>query len=238
MTVAIRPVVQRSVSKSQVVAPRRRRRGSCRCCAVVNFGGRPGAGFAVKAWRPRRRTASRQRITELCEHPSRRATSVTEAPAFSSSIPRRRRRSSSSGLPGGRMPQEYRARHQMSITYAHVNNNDVLTLDVAVLAQSLEKALDQKRSALARADGQKTDPGYFRGLLAGRLAARQKAETGQGHAALQELATAIAVHAGCPGPRVSRAAHYDAREASSCGRVKLESSSAGRRAPSALAFLR
>src|SRR5437899_7079079 len=122
MTVAIRPVVQRSVSKSQVVAPRRRRRGSCRCCAAVNFGGRPGAGFAVKAWRPRRRTASRQRITELCEHPSRRATSVTEAPAFSSSIPRRRRRSSSSGLPGGRMPQEYRARHQMSITYAHVNN--------------------------------------------------------------------------------------------------------------------
>src|SRR5207245_10992835 len=104
--------------------------------------------------------------------------------------------------------------------------------------QSLEKALDQKRSALARTDGQKTDPGYFRGLLAGRLAARQKAETGQGHAALQELATAIAVHAGCPGPRVSRAAHYDAREASSCGRVKLESSSAGRRAPSALAFLR
>src|SRR5437667_54612 len=109
MTVAIRPVVQRSVSKSQAVAPRRRRRGSCRCCAAVNFGGRPGAGFAVKAWRPRRRTASRQRITELCEHPSRRATSVTEAPAFSSSIPRRRRRSSSSGLPGGRMPQEYRA---------------------------------------------------------------------------------------------------------------------------------
>src|SRR5437667_3176188 len=122
MTVAIRPVVQRSVSKSQAVAPRRRRRGSCRCCAAVNFGGRPGAGFAVKALRPRRRTTSRQRITELCEHPSRRATSVTDAPAFSSSIPRRRRRSSSSGLPCGRMPRQYRARHQMSITYAHVNN--------------------------------------------------------------------------------------------------------------------
>src|SRR5207245_6152854 len=130
MTVAIRPVVQRSVSKSQVVAPRRRRRGSCRCCAAVNFGGRPGAGFAVKAWRPRRRTASRQRITELCEHPSRRATSVTEAPAFSSSIPRRRRRSSSSGLPCGRMPQEYRARHQMSITYAHVNKQLLARLEV------------------------------------------------------------------------------------------------------------
>ena len=116
------PVVQRSVSKSQAVAPRRRRRGSCRCCAAVNFGGRPGAGFAVKALRPRRRTTSRQRITELCEHPSRRATSVTDAPAFSSSIPRRRRRSNSSGLPCGRMPRQYRARHQMSITYAHVNN--------------------------------------------------------------------------------------------------------------------
>src|SRR5213076_2549901 len=122
MTVAIRPVVQRSVSKSQAVAPRRRRRGSCRCCAAVNFGGRPGAGFAVKALRPRRRTTSRQMITELCEHPSRRATSVTDAPAFSSSIPRRRRRSSSSGLPCGRMPRAYRVKHQMSITYAHINN--------------------------------------------------------------------------------------------------------------------
>src|SRR5713101_6768688 len=123
MTVAIRPVVQRSVSYSQVVAPRRRRRGSCRCCAAVNFGGRPGAGFAVKAVSPRPRTASRQRITELCEHPSWRATSVTNAPAFSNSIPRRRRRSSSSGLPCGRMSREYRTRHQMSITYAHLNNN-------------------------------------------------------------------------------------------------------------------
>src|SRR5207245_11117439 len=47
---------------------------------------------------------------------------------------------------------------------------------------------------LTRADGQKTYPSYFRGLLAGHLAARQKAETGQGHAALNELATAIAVH--------------------------------------------
>jgi hypothetical protein len=38
-----------------------------------------------------------------------------------------------------------------------------------VLAQSLEKSLDQERPALARADGQKTDPVYFCGLL---LAAR------------------------------------------------------------------
>src|SRR5205809_7072524 len=141
MTVAIRPVVQRSVSKSQAVAPRRRRRGSCRCCAAVNFGGRPGAGFAVKALRPRRRTTSRQRITELCEHPSRRATSVTDAPAFSSSIPRRRRRSSSSGLPCGRMPRQYRARHQMSITYAHVNNQ---TLDEVLAEQEGDFDVDSR----------------------------------------------------------------------------------------------
>src|SRR5207245_5712903 len=56
---------------------------------------------------------------------------VTDAPAFSSSIPRRRRRSSSSGLPCGRMPRQYRARHQMSITYAHVNNTSFRPKKVA-----------------------------------------------------------------------------------------------------------
>ena len=66
-------------------------------------------------------------------------------------------------------------------------------LDVAALAQSLEKALDQERpEALARADGQKTDPRYFRGRLTSYLATRQKAETGHDHAALQERATAMA----------------------------------------------
>src|SRR5881628_1057116 len=149
MTVAIRPVVQRSVSKSQVVAPRSRRRGSCRCCAVVNFGGRPGAGFAVKALRPRRRTASRQRITELCEHPSRRATSVTDAPAFSSSIPRRRRRSNSSGLPCGRMPRQYRARHQMSITYAHVNNVIVSDKQKHLQYLTMEQAIEHCTKGLS-----------------------------------------------------------------------------------------
>src|SRR5438552_1146456 len=152
MTVAMRPVVQRSVSNFQVVAPRRRRRGSCRCCAAVNFDGRPGAGLAVKALRPRRRTASRQRITELCEHPSRRATSVTDAPAFSSSIPRRRRRSSSSGLPCGRMPRAYRVRHQMSITYAHINNDmrsvrQVVT-DILECAGATVTAVDSAEDAL------------------------------------------------------------------------------------------
>jgi hypothetical protein len=50
-----------------------------RCC-LDNFGGRPAAGFARSAAGPRRRTASRQRMTELCEHASRRATSVMEVP--------------------------------------------------------------------------------------------------------------------------------------------------------------
>jgi len=73
-----------------------------------------------------------------------------------------------------------------------------------VLAQSLEKALDQERSALARADGQKTDPGYFRGRLSGRRRRQQKAETSQGYVALQEGATTMA-YVGSQGPRVLRA---------------------------------
>src|SRR5439155_21727903 len=71
----------------------------------------------------------------------------------------------------------------------------VLPLDVAVLPRSLEKALDHELPARARAGGQKTDPGHLRGLLAGPLAARQNGETNQGHAALQELPTAAAMHA-------------------------------------------
>jgi len=105
MTRAMRRVVQRSVSKPHAEAPRSKRWGSFARCRVVNFGGRPEAGFAFKAVRPRRRTASLQRMTELCEHPSRPATSVIEAPAFTRSIARRRRRSSSSGLPAGLIPE-------------------------------------------------------------------------------------------------------------------------------------
>src|SRR5262245_58041268 len=150
MTVAIRPVVQRSVSNFQAVATRRRRRGSCRCCTAVNYGGRPGAGSACKSWTPRRLTASRQRITELCEHPSRRATSVIDAPAFSSSIPCRRRRSSSSGLPCGRMSRAYRAKQSMSIIYAHLNNeaSPLTELNVRLESQveSLTRALTESRA--------------------------------------------------------------------------------------------
>ena len=105
MTRAMRRVVQRSVSKPHAEAPRSKRWGSLARCRAVNFGGRPEAAFAFKAVRPRRRTASLQRMTELCEHPSRRATSVIEAPAFNRSIARRRRRSSSSGLPCGLIPE-------------------------------------------------------------------------------------------------------------------------------------
>jgi len=61
-------------------------------------------------------------MTELCEHPSRRDTSVIDAPAFNRSTARRRRRSNSSGLPCGLIPEEYTSEAQMSITYAQINN--------------------------------------------------------------------------------------------------------------------
>ena len=104
---AIRWVVHSSVSKPHAPAPRSKRRGSFARCRAVNFGGRPGAGLAAKAVGPRRATASRHRMTELWEHPNRRATSVIDAPAFNTSTARRRRRSSSSGLPWGLMPEQY-----------------------------------------------------------------------------------------------------------------------------------
>jgi hypothetical protein len=122
ITAAIRRVVQRSVSNPHAAAPLSNSRGNLARCRPDNFGGRPVAGFACNAVGPRRRTASRQRITELWEHPSRRATPVTDAPAFSKSIARRRRRSNSSGLPCGRMPRMYPSERCMSITYAQINN--------------------------------------------------------------------------------------------------------------------
>ncbi len=121
ITVAIRRVVHSAVSKPHASAPRSKRRGNFARCRAVNLGGRPGAGFAFNAAEPRRRTASRHRITELWQQPSRRATSVMEAPAFNRSTARRRRRSSSSGLPCGLISEEYMSETLMSITYAHVN---------------------------------------------------------------------------------------------------------------------
>jgi hypothetical protein len=49
-----------------------------------------------------------------------------------------------------------------------------------------------------RADGEKTDPRHFRGLLAGHLAAAQEAETSQDHAPLQKLSAAMAAHRSRP----------------------------------------
>jgi hypothetical protein len=123
MTVAIRRVVHRSVSNPHVLAPRSKSWGSRARCCSDNFGGRPLAGLARSAAEPRRRTVSRQRITELCEHPTRRATSVMEAPAFSKSMARRRRRSSSSGVPRGRILRQYATSWVVSIIYAHVNSH-------------------------------------------------------------------------------------------------------------------
>jgi hypothetical protein len=132
ITVAIRWVVHSSVSNPQAAAPRSKRRGSVARWRAVNFGGRPGAGLAVKAVGPRRATASRHKMTELWEQPSRRATSVIEAPAFKRSTARRRRRSSSSGLPWGLIPEQYTHATMMSITYAQVNKRGfVLDFEIA-----------------------------------------------------------------------------------------------------------
>ena len=61
-----------------------------------------------------------------------------------------------------------------------VLDDDVLALDVAVLAQSLEKALDQERPALARADAQKADPVDLPGRL--RLGGERRGEEARGSA--------------------------------------------------------
>jgi hypothetical protein len=69
-----------------------------------------------------------------------------------------------------------------------------LAFDVAPLAESLPKALDQERSAFSRANGQKNRSRNLSGLLAGHVAARQS-QPGQGQAP-QEPATAMEVHTG------------------------------------------
>jgi hypothetical protein len=74
-----------------------------------------------------------------------------------------------------------------------VRDDDILALDVAELAQSLEQALDEERPALARADRHKTDPGCFRGLLA----ARHKTGYDQGQSVLQKPPTTMTIHATC-----------------------------------------
>jgi hypothetical protein len=83
ITSAIRCVVHRSVPYPQASAPRSRRTGSLFDCAGLSFGGRPGAGVAFSADSPFRRSVSRQRTTELCEQPRRRATPLTDRPLFS-----------------------------------------------------------------------------------------------------------------------------------------------------------
>ena len=121
ITVAIRRVVHSSVVNPDAVAPWSNRRGSFFNCFALNFGGRPEAGRACSASGPRRLTRSRHKMTELCEQPRRRATSVIDAPPSNSAMACRRRRSSSCGLPCGLIPKSYNHHREMSITYAHVN---------------------------------------------------------------------------------------------------------------------
>ncbi len=121
ITVAIRWVVHSSVVNPNATAPWISRRGSRFKCFALNFGGRPGAGRAGNASGPRRLTRSRHKMTELCEQPRRRATSVIDVPPSSSVMARRRRRSSSCGLPCGLITECYSYRRDMSIIYAQIN---------------------------------------------------------------------------------------------------------------------
>ena len=67
------------------------------------FDGRPGAGLARTPASPRRRAADFQRRTLRRSTPTRRATSDGNSPSLSNANARKRRRSSSSGLPVGRI---------------------------------------------------------------------------------------------------------------------------------------
>jgi len=71
-----------------------------------------------------------------------------EAPAFNRSTARRRRRSSSSGLPCGLIPEEYMSETRMSIIYAQVNNKfrgqfDAIVAPTVVALPKVAEAVEQ-----------------------------------------------------------------------------------------------
>ena len=121
ITLAIRWVVHNSVVNPDAIAPWIKRRGSLFNCFELNLGGRPGVGRDCNASGPRRLTRSRHKMTELCEQPRRRATSVIDAPPSRSAMARRRRRSSSCGLPRGLIPEFYCYHTGMSIIYTQIS---------------------------------------------------------------------------------------------------------------------
>src|SRR5574341_188726 len=103
ITSATRAVVHRSVRYPWASDPLRSSRPRCCRWDLVSFGGRPGEAPTRKARSPRRRTASRQRITELAAQRSHRATAWSEWPSFTSVRATRRRASSTAADPRGRM---------------------------------------------------------------------------------------------------------------------------------------
>src|SRR5574341_661683 len=103
ITSATRAVVHRSVRYPWASDPRRSRRTRCCRWCLVSFGGRPGETPTRKPRSPRRRTASRQRITELAAQCSHRATAWSEWPSCTSVKATRRRASSTAADPRGRM---------------------------------------------------------------------------------------------------------------------------------------
>src|SRR3990170_6564776 len=103
ITSAIRFVVQISVRYPWATAPLRSRDPRRFTFRSESLGGRPGENRTAKDSSPRFSYSSRQRITELAWHPTRRATSWRENPSSSRDRDLRRRSAIRSGEPLGRI---------------------------------------------------------------------------------------------------------------------------------------
>src|SRR5712692_9134532 len=138
MTVAIRLVVHRSVAYPLAGAPLRRIFSRRWRSARASFGGRPGDTRTARPAAPRRRTPSRQRITELAAQASWRPTSLSDHPFFNRLGGCRRRASMTFADPGSRMMGALRdSSTHYCIIYAGVNN---ALLDTNQLVSSLLSA--------------------------------------------------------------------------------------------------
>lgn len=117
MTSAMRRVVHSSVEKPAAIGPANRCLTSMVFWREDNLGGLPGVGLETNPCAPFFLYCWRHRNTELTEEPTFWATADKDSPCLSSSMARRRRRSSCFGLPGGLMPPEYHKTKYISIIY-------------------------------------------------------------------------------------------------------------------------
>src|SRR3990170_7710984 len=113
MTSATRGRVHRSVEYPWAVAPFRSRFRSRVRCRAVKRGGLPGGGLARRASVPPVCTSACQRLTEAGEQPIFRATSLTPRPSSSSATARRRRASSTAGVPYGLIHEKVQLSHYL-----------------------------------------------------------------------------------------------------------------------------